>query len=496
MKKIFLDGKKIAAFALVVFVFSACSKWLDVAPEKELIKDNFWKKTEDANSALAGTYSALRDASLESFIWGELRADIIMNIPGDYLTIAGSDITPTSSVVKWAKYYAAINLANTLMYYDKDVLANDKSFTQKMKNSVDAEALFIRSISYFYMVRLWKNVPLILNPSISDTCNIYPAVTEESGIIKQIISDLLIAKDKAYTTEFQSNPKYFRGRANKYSIMTLLADVYLWNQQYQKCIDYCDSVINTGIYSLEPNETWFNLYNPGNSNESIFEWQFVDDGTVDQINPMYNIAFYGGTTFTTLFNLGAKTANFGFNRKYSSLFPDRSDRRVCELHRPIWKYIGITVNSEVARSSAGERNTHIILYRYADILLMKAEALNELGRLSEALEYVNFTLLRAKPSGPELVANDQIEMRSVIADERAKEFVIEGKRWFDLLRAAKRNNFMYKADLAQILLDNAQARSKDILRSKVNDTMMYYLPVPYSELKLNKNLKQNPFYER
>ena len=492
MEKFLLDSKKITVLFLMVFLFSACKDWLEVPPEKDLVKNDFWKKTEDVNNALAATYSSFRDAALESFVWGELRADLIMGFPGDYAQIAGSDINPTNPVIYWSKYYKTINLANTLMYYDTEVLANDQSFTQKMKEGIDAEALFLRSLCYFYLVRIWKNVPLIINPSISDTCDIYPGVSDESVIIKQITSDLLYAKDIANTTEFQSNPAYFKGRANKYAIMALLADVYLWNQQYQKCIDYCDSITNSGLYSLLPADSWFTIYNPGNSNESIFEIQCRDDGTTDQANTLF---YAVAPTWTVFINLANGRTVLNYNDKYSSLFTDASDIRTCNTKTPIWKYMGITVDDNLRRSPVSERDLNFFYYRYADVVLMKAESLNELGRVSEALDYVNLTYTRAVGQ-PITGISDQATMRNVILDERAKEFIIEGKRWFDLLRAAKRNSFQDKEYVTQVILDNADARSKDVIESQVNDTMMYYLPVSYDELKRNKNLKQNPFYER
>jgi hypothetical protein len=492
MEKFIIVNKKITALFILLFLISACENWLDIPPEKDLVKDDFWKKTEDVNNALAATYSSLRDVALESFVWGELRADMVMGFPGDYGPIASSDINPINPAIDWSLYYKTINLANTLMYYDKDVLANDLSFTQKMKNGIDAEALFLRSFCYFYLVRIWKNVPLVTNPSISDTCNIYPSISDESQIIKQIISDLLMAKDLAYTTEFQNNPAYFKGRANKYSIMALLADVYLWNQQYQKCIDYCDSITNSGLFTVLPSDSWFTIYNPGNSNESIFEIQCLDDQTTDQINPLFKAI---APTWTVFINLSNGRTVFAANNKYDDLFADESDVRTCNGKSPLWKFVGINIDDNLRRSPVSQRDLNILYYRYADVVLMKAEALNELGRVPEALDYVNITCTRAIGQ-PITGISDQAAMRNVILDERAKEFVLEGKRWFDLLRAAKRNSFQHKEFVTQVILDNADARSKDVVKSKVNDTMMYYLPVPYNELKRNKNLKQNPFYER
>ena len=153
-----------------------------MVPETELIKDKFWKKTEDVNSALGAAYNALRNASLESLIWGELRADLVVisgsNFSG-YEQIAGSDISPSNEVITWKSYYEAINLANTLMYFDDEVAALDETFTPEMQQSIEAEAIFIRSMAYFYLIRIWKDVPLVLNASISDTSALYVAKSSE-----------------------------------------------------------------------------------------------------------------------------------------------------------------------------------------------------------------------------------------------------------------------------------------------------------------------------
>jgi hypothetical protein len=368
------------------------------------------------------------------------------------------------------------------MYYDNDVFLKDKTFTQKMKNGVDAEALFIRSLSYFYLVRLWKDVPLQLEPSISDTSAVFLPKSPEKVVVKQIISDLLRAKDIAYTTEFKNDPnhpKYFNGRANKYSIMSLLADVYLWDQQYQKCIDYCDSVTNSGLFGLESSETWFNIYNPGNSPvESIFEIQY-DDNLDSQENPIYDKMLF-------------QNGQLKFSTVLTSLM-DKEDLRSCGTFTPIWKYLGVNINSAVTRNS-NQRDGHFIYYRYADIMLMKAEALCELNRFTESNELVRDIADRAAMSHSDVVVKD--DLRKSILDERGREFVIEGKRWFDILRAAKRNHFEKKQIIIDMILAGADIQQQAVLRTKVYDTMSYYLPIPYHEIQYNQNLVQNPFYDR
>jgi hypothetical protein len=477
------------AILLIALSLSACKDYLTIAPETSLIKDKFWTKTDDVYSALAATYNAFRDASLESFIWGELRADLVTfsgAAVGDYAKIAASDINPTNSTINWGPYYKTINLANTLMYYENDVMAKDKTFTQKMKDGVDAEALFLRSLSYFYMVRVWKDVPLVIEPSLSDTANLYLPKSTEKVVIKQIIKDLLIAKDKAYTTEYRydgSPEGYFYGRANKYSIMALLADVYLWDEQYQNCINYCDSLTNTGLFALEDNSTWFNLYNPGNSPiESIFEIQF-DDNLEGQENPIYY----------SLIPLPKGTDQMILNTKNITSLFNKEDLRMCNNNTPIWKWRGLDVNTTVPRAN-NQRSANFIYYRYADVILMKAEAEIELDHFAEANALIRQTLDRAAMPYEDIMVKK--DLRKALQDERGREFVVEGKRWFDLLRAAKRNHFENKQLIIDMILSGADIKKQAILRTKVYDTMSYYLPIQEHEIIYNQNLVQNPFYNR
>lgn len=472
------------AIILMAFTLSSCKDWLSIAPENDLIKEKFWTKTEDVNGALAATYDAFRDEGMNSFIWGELRADMVTfgDQFGDFNRIAASDINTTNGVIKWTNYYKTINLANTLMFYDKEVFKKDKTFTQEMMDGVDAEALFLRSLSYFYLVRMWKEVPLVLEPSISDTSTLFIPKSKENVVLDQIIVDLLKAKDLAYTTQFRNDPKhpkYFNGRANKYSIMALLAQVYLWDQQYQKCVDYCDSITNTGLFSLEPTDTWFNLYNPGNSPvESIFEIQY-DDNLDNQENPIYDRIVFQSTQLR-------------FTTKFRTIM-DVEDYRNCGANTPMWKYAGINVNTNVMRTR-NQRDGNFIYLRYADVLLDKAEALCELNRLTEANELVSQIADRSGMSHINIVVKD--DLRKSILDERAREFIIEGKRWFDLLRSAKRNHFEKKQIIIDMILAGADIQKQAVLRTKVFDTMSYYLPIPEHEIRYNQNLVQNPFYDR
>lgn len=469
---------------LAAFTLTNCNDWLDVAPDDELVKERFWKKTDDVYGGLAATYNAMRSASLHSLILGECRADLI-NFTGpsftEYAQIAASNISPTNSAVSWRHYYNAINLANTLMHYNKEVFELDNTFTKEMMDGIDAEALFIRSLAYFYLVRLWKDVPLVLEASISDTTNLYIPKSTEKEVIQQIINDLYKAKEMAYTTQYYGTD-YFYGRANKYSIMALLADVYLWDEQYQKAIDYCDSIINSGLYGLEDADTWFRVYYPGNSpSEAIFEFQY-DSRLDNQSNPIFNnlITTYGAT-------------QLALNTRMTNMLFDREDARNFQSRGAVWKYRGKDALGLVQRTST-EEDANWIIYRYADIMLMKAEACIELDRFVEANNLIRETMLRA--GMPYEDTYDRELLRQALLDEKGREFILEGKRWFDLLRAAKRNRFENRQIIIDMILSGADVKQQAILRTRVYDTMSYYLPIAERELIYNQNLLQNPYYDR
>ena len=481
MKKLHIQNPVRIAMLLVMLVFSSCVDYLSIAPEDKLIKEKFWTKTADVEGALAAAYDALRNASLKSLIFGELRADLV-TFPGEsfsnYDRIAASNISPTNPVITWKEYYSAINLANTLMHFDDEVFEIDQTFTQELKDAIEAEARFIRSVAYFYLVRLWKDVPLVVEASISDTSNLYVGKSPEHEVISFIVDDLLTAREMAFSTEY-AGTNYFYGRANKYSITALLADVYLWSEQYEKCIEACDLIINSEMFGLEPTETWWNVYYPGNSiSEGIMEIQY-DDNLDNQNNPIYDnmISFSGGI-------------QVALDQQNINLICDMEDPRRA---LPIWKYAGKDLFGQIPRSIT-ERDANWILYRYADILLMKAEASIELNRFGDANELIAETLLRA--GMPFVEETDKERLRQELLDERGREFLFEGKRWFDLLRAAKRDNFEKKQIIIDMILSGADIKQQAILRTRVYDTLSYYLPIPEHELIYNQNLKQNPYYDR
>jgi hypothetical protein len=356
---------------LVMIWHTGCNDWIDIEPENKLIKQEFWKTTDDVMSVLAATYDALRGAAEKSFLLGEIRADHFIvsgTLYSDYTRIGENNISPTNSKVAWNEYYNTINLANTVMFYMPVVQDLDQTLTDELRDGMEAEMLFLRSLSYFYLVRIWKDVPLVLFPTVSDTVDFYLPKSPERVILTQITKDLKRASALAFTDKYRNDPVFYKGRANKYSIQALLADVLLWQEKYTECITYCDSIRNAGLFSLETNVFWFDLFYPGNSmKESLFEIQY-DDNLEAQENPMY---------LTLLDNLRTDLEKIAYD--------EDNDIRFCKGRGPIWKYRGTdeTGNNSRARTS-DEHDANFIYYRFADVLLMEAEALAETGDFEDA----------------------------------------------------------------------------------------------------------------
>ena len=474
---------KLFVVALLLLGSTSCNQWLDLEPENKLVKQEFWQKKEDVSAVMAALYDSYRENAVALWLFGEVRADMV-EISGstldNYQLIAQSEILSTNGAVKWSPFYNSINLANTVLFYADDVLKIDDTFDPKTEKAYEAEALFIRSKCYFDLIRIWKEVPLVLNASSSDTVSFSMKKSSEAEIINQIERDLLDAKATAYTNEYASDPGMFKGRANLYSIDALLADVYLWSEQYEKCIQLCDEIINSGLFQMQSTAEWFNIFYPGNSPEGIFEIQF-NAAYEDERNPLC----------TSVMGISG-SMQVGLKPYAKELFTTTDIRK--GYLDPRSKFVVKNITTKVKRTY-NESDANISYYRLGDILLMKAEALSELGRFGEANEYIN--TIRERASLPPMVVNPQIEtFRNIILEERSKEFAFEGKRWFDVLRFAKRNNFENKNLIIQMILEGADAKQKPILRSRILDTMSYYLPIPESELKANPKLVQNPFYDR
>jgi hypothetical protein len=492
--------KTIIAIFIVFVTAVSCDDYLDLKPQDGIVREEFWKTKEDVQAAVAGIYSSLlkpppgvSDLTLTEylFMYGELRGDMIapgQNVEANQRDIMNSNITASNSLTNWDAFYRTINYCNTVIDLAPAVKQNDPTLTQEQLNHFLSEALAIRAYLYFTLARTFRDVPLKITATLSDSDNFQLPATPQKEVFAQVIKDLKLAEEYA-VADYGSTP-YNKGRITVYAINAMQADVYLWTDNYQEALVAANKVIDSNKFSLYESSnynTWYNtVFANGNSVESIFEFQYTEAN----LGPFYSI-FLQRPQFMTAANIGEKV--------YGIDFDDLSKRdirgdyvSIIAATNMIYKYIGDSEGTKALQDS----DTHWFVYRYGDVLLLKAEALAELNRGDEALIIIeDLRLKRRAISQTEESPSSKSGIIDYILAERSREVAYEGKRWYDMLRVARRNNYERKDILINAAIETAPADQQQSIIAKLQDPNSHYLPINTGELYTNKELVQNPFYK-
>jgi starch-binding outer membrane protein, SusD/RagB family len=500
-----MHTKRILPIAfLMVFLLSSCNKWLTISTQDGIVADSYWKSKDDVKAAVMGCYASMlsNDMVERMFLWGELRGDMVTastKIPAWYYYVLIGEILPNNDISKWITFYQTINYANTVLEYAKQAQSMDSNFTTAELKAYEAEALAVRGLMYFYLLRTFGEVPLVLNATINDEQDLYLAKSSKVKILNQIITDLRTASSNALTTYGTTDQD--KGRFTKYGVNALQADVYLWAEQYDSCIVACQKVIDSNVFSLSVIAAQSNIAvsaNPyiqnfvsGNTTEGIFELQFSSQ----QTNPFYKMFdnVYGKRLIANSLRMSDVFISSTESNKYLSDSVDIRNPSYTATDGTIYKLIASITSHNSALSYE-----HWPIYRYADVLLMKAEALaqrNGAGDIVSSVAIID-DLRTHRLASPDSYQNpdNTKDLTDYILEERSREFCFEGKRWFDLLRNAKRNNYERKDLFTTMITRYGLVSRKQILLSRFADTMYHYLPINQSELDVNTMLVQNPFY--
>ncbi len=487
--------KTISKYFLLLALLSvsySCNDWLELLPPGGLIKEEFWKTKEDVEAVLMGAYDAFASMDELLFKYGEIRADLVQydsNLGSDEKKVMESNIYPTNYLCDWSKFYKVINYTNEVIYHAPRVQDIDDTFTDYQVQSITAEAYFLRALAYFYLVRIFRDVPFITEPTLSDGTDFYVPKANGDEILRKLLEELKQQRAVA-TTEGYATLAELKGRATKAAYDALIADMALWLFDYNTCIEYTDKIISNKHYTLMPSTKWFEIFYPGNSLEGIFEFQFDDD--LNQSNSMF------GTTqrYAYQYDPSPKALQM-FALDYAARELYRGENSSVKKYGTddyiIWKYVGRAPDGYSVRSGSEQNSCNWIIYRYADVILMKAEALSQLEKFSEAYELLSE--IRDRADVPAIsIANSKIAYEDAILEERALELAFEGKRWFDLLRMGRRDNYARKTTLIEIIIKNVPSTQKRILATKLTNPQGWYLPIAESEIERNRALVQNPYY--
>ncbi|MBN2698747.1 MAG: RagB/SusD family nutrient uptake outer membrane protein [Bacteroidales bacterium] len=506
----------ILAVTGILLTAPGCTEWLDIRPESEVVLEDFWKNESQVNQVVAACYRSLTEWNSMSrmLVWGELRSDNVTfgnNMPIDMYKMLNVDISPENSYCHWGAFYTVINYCNNFLHYAPEVVAIDPNFTESKLHALEAEILTIRALAYFYLVRTFGEVPWVDNPSIDDAQDYRIPKSSEEVILDHLVTDLTTALYYA-RDRFEIN-QYNKGRITRNAIRALLADIHLWQEDYGKCVEMCNQVLNDAEQDLElvnGEDVLEQVFYEGNSTESIFELQFDEDNMFNWVlRDFYGLygSEAGQWSFPGVFVTGEASP---FNYRTAAGTESEEDLREKDFLRQesggdryfIFKYAGAlrqeNVTTGVSTYIYRSTTPNWIVYRLSDVILMKAEALIQLETdPEETMRMINTTYLRSNPeqaNSPLMAENysSKMDLENLFLREHQRELMFEGKRWFALMRLARR------ADSPAPLLGYVMKKftgSASVQSSKMSVMEALYLPIHEDELKANPALEQNPFYE-
>ena len=480
------------AIALLGFSFSSCSDFLEQNPQTDLSENDFYKTADDILSAVNGAYSSLQEGDIYGnwYVFGEIPSDNTRNqLSGSVTTQNEFDqfyIDTQNSMIAnfWKAAYKVINRTNTILGRIDGIEINTE-----LANRYKLECKFIRALMYFNLVRVYGDVPLVLKEiSISESYDILREPKE--NVYNQIIADLKEAQDLPVSYSTAED-----GRATQGAAKALLANVYMTLHKYAEAETILAEIINSGRYSLLENtpgslniDGYKNVFSPVNHNskEGIFEIQFLKGGYGEGSNYANNFApensgtnvvAVGGTGGNNIpemdiynaYEEGDLRRDFSMSLGY---YDNRKNNEWVES-RYVCKFMDVPYQNNDAS------NNYPVI-RYADVILMYAEALNQNGKTAEACKYLNMTRRRGfgyqttETSTVDLQTTDKAQFALMVEQERRVELAFENHRWFDLIRTG---------------------RAVEVMRSKgfsLNETNLI-CPIPQKQIDVNPKLTQNDY---
>lgn len=544
MKSVLMKIRYIAFMLCSMGAITSCSDFLGTVPLNEIVLENFWENEEEVNSVVMSCYSRMAqgDFLTRLILWGELRSDNVVagNITGDIPYVNNNDqlmdmlagnILPNHYIADWSSFYSVINRCNTVLHYAPDVLDRDPDYNLSEWNYQKAEMLTLRALCYFYLVRSFRDVPFVTEPTIDDSRDFKLPAADPDSVLNELVKDLREAEVHALK-EFPEGSSYMysysKARVTKLTVWALLADIYLWMGNYDECIAYCEKVIEAKIEEAEKNNmsyygdyplianqkstssngthmAYMQIFGMGFSFESIFEMPFgynYEDKR-DALRSYYGSidVSIGAMSASTFIAEGAKDGNDIF--KSSDIRAIESFDITATGTFPIHKYVCYSIGENGTLGYSGYDYANWIFYRLTDVMLMEAEALVERNDsvdskkavdLEKAFELVSAVYERANLKGDALNKRDyktQEALRELVLLERHRELMFEGKRWFDLVRKARREG----NNDAMLKLATRKFTNPGSVKSKWIKPDMLYLPIHEDELKVNTMLVQNPEYE-
>ena len=509
---------------LVLLTTSSCEQYLDVKPTDFGTPGTYFESATDLEQALTGVYSALNNRGMFGrnlvfdLAFGSDEAFYKRSTAKIDPIVYNSDGSNSTITATWTSLYAGINSANLLLAnVDRPVM------DEAIRGRIKGEALFLRAFFYFQLVHNWGDVPLILTPTVSGL-DVKHSRTPQKEVYAQILSDMTTAEGVVgQITDYK-----FSGRVSKTAVQGILARVCLKMagaplrdvSKFEEARKWAEMVIKSEVHQLNPDYAQIFINHTQDKydiKENLWEVEVAGNG-------LSNPVLTGGgfakklsvrNTSPELYGYAEVGATAVLYRKYDDVRDVRRNRNIATYYFPniASKSLADTaafLSTEIyARDTgkwriqdelASQRNpdagpTNFPLLRYADVLLMYAEAENEVnGPTQLAFDALNLVRARAKARNFSMAdAADKEAFRAIIQDERSRELCYEALRKFDLIRWGTFLTVM--KDVENDILSNAPTAMQYGATGYTNvKARNLLLPIPTLELSLNSLMRQNPGY--
>jgi hypothetical protein len=486
------------AFILSLFLFGSCSDLLDVAPTSVITTESFWKSEGDAEGALIGMYVNLRSISNSTLYYlGEARADVVtLGTVGEggWARYYLNRLQPDDAGPSWQSLYTLVNSANLIIKYVPEI----DFASENRKNTILAEAHAMRAFTYFVMTRTWGDLPLRREPTESENPELTQIERSPQSTIFEFIKDDIQQALQLFPDNNYSESRMFW---SKPATNALKGEVYLWtakqmgggNTDIQAALDALEDIRNTDIALLDNFENVFDYNNKGN-NEILMSVRFAEFESAgnNYFNSMYIIGSAIPTNISeeareTIGAIGGGSNNIVVPTNYvKSLYANDDQRKDATFYEIFTigenqelSYYTTIVTKGNGTVIGGSRNfiDDIILYRYADVLLMIAEAKNALGEdPSSEINQVRMRAYGDQFDDYAFTLGTLEENDAEILEERLRELAFEGKRWWDLVR-----------------FDKAIEMLPSLSESE-NPEQRILWPISTGVLSLENKVSQNPGY--
>lgn len=606
-----------AIFAAAGFGFTSCD--IDLLPLNQVVLENFWTNKDDVESVVASCYTAMQSEEYikDMIVWGETRSDNVVagtriGEDSDLKYLMQGTIKTTSKYCDWTAMYVVINRCNTVLEYAPMVAEKDPNYTDSDLKINIAECKFLRAVSYFTLIKTFKDVPFTFKASIDDSQDYTLPQTKFEVILDALIADIESCKDYAPRRYSLDDTEKNTGRVTRAAMYALLSELYLWrgadvnltpaqqNEYYKKCVECADFVIDYKIAQYDNGDYATDL-RPVVDKEVYNEYGYpllAEERTVGTNNkgPEATNAIFGeGASFETIFEIGFhfRGQNTG-NGAVETLYGTSSDRNFvkasdklmenvpatgatysdnylftvpCDYRSlasyyydatngpaQIYKYVvqenrsgsnaeNGSVGSKFTPATKGQNyssshSPNWIIYRLTEVMLFRAEAEIEMaynlggatpeeetpaadpdaapskGRrasiavngsslntpeelLNDAFKIISAVFRRSNPilkTASNFAPGQPSERdtyRTLLLNERRRELLFEGKRYYDLVRHSRRigNTNDFRRALSNHFREAGAAVS-----IKMAQMDFMYMPVFRKEMKVNPNLVQNSCY--